>query len=485
MLPQPRTGRDDGGWRKGRLKHHRQRREPAAGDLRRDGLAPTGAASGDLRGARRRAGRGRADGCDTAKEHDDVNSRERVSTAPVCRLCAGPVRECVDFGRQPVSNAFLRPQDVGSESFFRLAVGICADCAMVQQLEAMPTSHMFRADYPYRSSSSDGLRRHFEQVAGWLRDTELADPGDLVVEIGCNDGLMLRTLGAAGVRHIGVDPAAGAARAAAARGAEVRVDFFDERSAAEIRAERGPAKVIFSANTISHIADIDEIFRGVDRLLRPDGVFVFEDRYVADIIEHAYFDQIYDEHFYLFSVRAVDAMVARFGFELVDVEHIPIHGGSLRYTVARPRVRPVRESVARLIEDEARYGIGEHDTYVRFGQQIDRIGADLVALLTDLRDAGRRVVGYGATSKSATVTNYCGIGPDLVPYICDTTPEKQGRLSPGAHIPIRPHEVFADPYPDYALLFAWNHAEEVMAKERRFVEQGGRWILYVPHVRIV
>lgn len=414
-----------------------------------------------------------------------MNGRELVSAAPACRLCAGPVREWVDLGRQPVSNAFLKPEEVDSETFFRLAVGICADCTMVQQLEPMPTDNMFRADYPYRSSTSAGLRSHFEEVARQLRDTELTGVDDLVVEIGSNDGIMLHTLSAAGVRHLGVDPSAGAAAAAVARGVRVRVDFFDERSATEILATEGPAKVIFSANTVSHVADIDTVFRGVDRLLTPDGIFVFEDRYVSDIVEYAYFDQIYDEHFYLFAVRSVDAMVARLGFELVDVERIPIHGGSVRYTVARPGSRERRPSVARMVEEEARYGIGEHETYLRFGRQIERIRTDLVALLTDLRDAGRRVVGYGATSKSATVTNYCGIGPDLVPFICDTTPEKQGRLSPGAHIPVRPYAAFSDPYPDYALLLAWNHAEEIMAKERQFVEQGGRWILYVPHVRIV
>lgn len=402
-----------------------------------------------------------------------------------CRICGGLVHECLDLGQQPVSNAFRRPEDVQDESFYRLAVGFCTECSMLQQLESVPPDRMFRTDYPYRSSTSANLRKHFEQVARWLHDTELTRTDDLIVEIGSNDGIMLRVLAEAGVRHLGVDPSADATAEAAAKGVRTRTEFFGEASAEDIRRAEGPAKVIFSSNTISHIADLRSIFAGVDRLLAPDGVFVFEDRYLGDIVEQAYFDQIYDEHFYLFAVRSVAAAAARYGFELVNVEYVPVHGGSVRYTVARPGARRPAPAVRDLLDHERGLGLGSYETYHRFGVRIDRIRTDLVALLRYLRATGRRVVGYGATSKSATVTNYCGIGPDLVPFICDTTPEKQGRLSPGAHIPIRPAEAFADPYPDFALLFAWNHAEEIMAKERRFTQQGGRWILYVPRVHIV
>ncbi len=404
---------------------------------------------------------------------------------PSCRICGGVVQECLDFGKQPVSQAFRKPGEMLEESFFRLVVGFCTSCTMLQQLEEVQRDRMFHADYPYRSSGSSVMREHFELVARKFLETELTGADPFAVEIGSNDGIMLRTISDAGVRHLGVDPSSGAAEVAAAKGVRVRVEFFEESTAKAIAAEDGQADVIFSANTFSHIAYVDSIFRGVDALLAPGGVFVFEDRYLGDIIEHNYFDQIYDEHFYLFSIHSVRAMAAQYGFELVDAELLAVHGGAVRYTVARAGARVPTAAVAELLDRERRLGLGEAATYARFAENIRRIRTDLVALLRELRAKGSRIVGYGATAKSATVANYCGIGPDLVPAVIDSTSEKQGLLTPGSHIPVVSPEQFSEPYPDYALLFAWNHAAEIMAKESQFRDSGGRWILYVPDVHIV
>jgi methylation protein EvaC len=414
-----------------------------------------------------------------------MEPQRRPGTEHSCRLCGGVLREVLDLGRQPVSNAFVRPEETARVPFFRLAVGLCTSCTMVQQLDEVPPSEMFRSDYPYRASGSLLIRRHFEDVGRHIVQTCPGGRDGFVVEIGSNDGVMLKTLSEAGIRHLGVDPAAGAADVARSHGVNVRTDFFNASTAGEIRAEHGPAHLIYSANTISHISYLDSIFRGVDLLLAPDGLFVFEDRWLGDILKHVYFDQIYDEHIYLFSVRSVQAMAARFGFELIDAEHLPLHGGSIRYTVARAGTRQPTAAVAEFLARERADGVAEEATFVRFSAEVNRIRADLVALLRDLRSDGRRVVGYGATSRSATVLNYCHIGPDLLPLVCDSTPEKQGCLTPGSKIPVCPPEVFSHPYADYALLFAWNHAEEIMAKERLFHEKGGRWILYVPRVHIV
>ncbi|MEV5830904.1 class I SAM-dependent methyltransferase [Spirillospora sp. NPDC052242] len=401
-----------------------------------------------------------------------------------CRICGGPVHEFACFGPQPLSDAFVAPGDVGAEYFFRLAVGRCARCRMVQLTEPVPREKMFRHDYPYRSSQSARMRRHFDRTCrALLRDLPGTDP--FVVEIGCNDGGLLTAVHAAGVRCLGVDPSVQAAGAAAVRGLRVVTEFFGEETAARVRAAEGPADLIYSANTISHIDDLASVFAGVDRLLAPAGRFVFEDPYLGDVLARSAFDQVIDEHFYFFAVGSVRDAVRRFGFELVDVEALPVHGGEMRFTVARPGRRRPSAAVGAALAREDALGLAEPASLRRLAAGAERVRAELPALLRRLRAEGRVVAGYGATAKSATVTNYCGIGPDLVAFVCDSTPGKQGLLTPGTHIPVRPPEAFADPYPDYAVLFAWNHAEEIMAKERGFRESGGRWIRYVPDVHVV
>jgi len=402
-----------------------------------------------------------------------------------CRICGGGVEEFLDLGRQPLSDAFLRPADVDTEFFYRLAVGLCAECTMVQLMEEVPRERMFHQDYPYHSSGSSVMREHFTKTALGFVETELTAADPFFVEIGCNDGVLLRTIAESGIRHLGFEPSGGVAEVARSRGARVITEFFEESTATAVREENGPADVIFSANTICHIPYMDSLLRGVATLLGPNGVFVFEDPYLGDIVEKTSFDQIYDEHFYLFSVRSVRAMAARFGLELVNVERFPVHGGEIRYTIARAGARTPSPAVAELLAKEDAQGLAELDVLRTFASSVGRVRDDLVHLLGSLKEQGKTVAAYGATAKSATVTNFAGIGPDLVAYISDSTPAKQNRLSPGAHIPVKPHDVFAGSYPDYALLFAWNHAEEIMAKEQAFREAGGQWILYVPEVQVL
>ncbi|WP_326645839.1 class I SAM-dependent methyltransferase [Streptosporangium sp. NBC_01755] len=403
-----------------------------------------------------------------------------------CRVCGGTVHEFFDFGRQPLSDAFLAPgSDLGQEFFFRLATGLCEACTMVQLMEEVPRDRMFHEEYPYYSSGSAYMRDHFEGLAKRLLTTELTGENPFIVEVGCNDGVMLRALAEAGVRHLGVEPSGGVADLAAEKGIRVRKSFFEESTAKEILAAEGHADVVYAANTLCHIPYIGSVLSGVAALLAPTGVFVFEDPYLSDIVERTSFDQIYDEHFFFFTVRSVRAMAAAHGLELVDVERLPVHGGEVRYTLAPAGARQPSAAVAGLLAEEDARGLGEMATLRRFGENVLKIREGLTSLLRRLRDEGRSVVGYGATAKSATVTNLCGIGPDLVSFVCDSTPTKQGRLTPGTHIPVRTPADFSRPYPDYALLFAWNHAEEIMAKEQEFRDAGGKWILYVPDVRIV
>jgi len=214
-------------------------------------------------------------------------------------------------------------------------------------------------------------------------------------------------------------------------------------------------------------------------------VFIFEDPYLGDMIAKTAYDQIYDEHVFIFSADSVRRAFAEHGLELVDVEPQPTHGGSMRYTLAPKGSRAATLRVAEQLAKERAQGLDKIETYRAFKENCEKSRSRLIHALDGMRREGKRVVGYGATSKSTTVTNYCGITPNHVEYISDTTPIKQGKLSPGAHIPVKPHAEFTGKYPDYALLFAWNHAAEIREKELAFIAAGGRWLIYVPEVKIV
>lgn len=407
-----------------------------------------------------------------------------VSTS-TCRICEGTVTEFIDFGEQPLSDAFRDPSDRTEEFFYRLAVGHCSGCAMVQLMEEVPRERMFNERYPYYSSGSSVMRSHFQVTAERLVSEYAMGKDPFVVELGCNDGVMLESLAKAGVRHLGMEPSGSVAEVARSKGIRVREDFFEKTTALEILEQDGRADVIYAANTFCHIPYAASVLTGVRELLAPEGVFVFEDPYFGDVTEKASFDQFYDEHFFLFTATSVAGMARRFGFRLVDVERLPTHGGELRYTLAREGSRPPTSKVEEMLREEAHRELTSPEALRVFADRVRSNGKHLLRELRALKERGERVVGYGATAKSATVLNFCGIGPDLLEYICDTTPAKQGRITPGSHVPVLGHDRFATSYPDYALLLAWNHADEIMAKETGYREAGGRWIHYVPEVRVV
>jgi methylation protein EvaC len=234
-----------------------------------------------------------------------------------------------------------------------------------------------------------------------------------------------------------------------------------------------------------HIPDLPGVALGVQRPLKADGVFIFEDPYLGDMIAKTAYDQIYDEHVFIFSANSVQRAFAPFGLELIDVMPQITHGGSMRYTLAPKGSRQVSQKVNEQLAKEAALGLDRAETFLQFKANCESSRAALMQTLERLRSQQKRIVGYGATSKSTTVINYCGITPAHVEFISDTTPIKQGRLSPGAHIPVKPYGEFAKRYPDYALLVAWNHAAEIREKEAGLVAGGGRWIVYVPEVAIV
>ena len=401
-----------------------------------------------------------------------------------CLICQSPTDPVMSFGQMPIANGFLTPDQFGQEYFFELRVTFCPTCLMVQIPEQPDPKQMFHENYAFFSSTSKRMAEHFERFAGMVRDRHLPGADPFVVELGSNDGIMLRHFADKGIRHLGIEPSANVAAVAQGKGVRTISEFFDEALAERIVAEHGQADAMLAANVMCHIPYMHSVMAGVTRLLTPKGLLIFEDPYLGDIIEKTSYDQIYDEHAFYFSVGSLTNLFARHGLEIVDVEPQHTHGGSMRYFVARQGAHPVAAAVGAQRDKERALGLEKAETYQAFARNVARSRDELMTLLHDLKRQGKRVVGYAATSKSTTVTNFCGITPDLVEFISDTTPIKQGRFSPGVHIPVKSHDAFARRYPDYALLFGWNHAEEILANERAFRDAGGQWIVYVPRVEV-
>ena len=402
-----------------------------------------------------------------------------------CRICEGDYEPFISFGKMPIANGFLTQDQFCNEYFFEMETGFCSNCKMVQLIEQPDREKMFHQNYAFFSSSSKHMAQHFKVFAKSVYENNLASPDPFVVEIGSNDGIMLQNFAQRGIRHLGIEPSANVAKVAREKGIKTTSEFFDETLAGKIVSEHGNADAILAANVMCHIPNFHSVAAGVRTLLKPGGIFAFEDPYLGDIVKKISYDQIYDEHAFYFSVASINFVFQTHGMEIVDVIPQKVHGGSMRYVIAHQNTREISTAVASQRLEEKNLGLHLPGTFENLRKNINNSRDSLMALLTDLKKNKKRVVGYAATSKSTTITNFCGITPDLVEFISDTTPIKQGKYSPGTHIPIKPYEEFCKNYPDYALLFGWNHAEEIMANEREFVKSGGKWIVYVPEVGIM
>jgi methylation protein EvaC len=401
-----------------------------------------------------------------------------------CLICDSTVAPFISFGQMPIANGFLSPDQFKDEYFFELKVGFCPTCSMVQLAEQPDREQMFNETYAFFSSTSTRMADHFRDFAELVMADYLKSADPFVVELGSNDGIMLQNFKTAGIRHLGIEPSANVAQVAIDKGINSVCKFFDEELASEIIAGHGQADAILGANVMCHIPYLHSVVTGMKSLLKPDGVIMFEDPYLGDIVEKTSYDQVYDEHAFYFSLSSISYLFEQHGLEVVDIMAQHVHGGSMRYIITHQGARNVSAAVTAQRAKEKTLGLQRLETFEKLRRNIERSRDELMALLSDLKSQGKRIVGYGATSKSTTVTNYCGITPDLVEFISDTTPIKQNKFSPGVHIPVRPYQEFEANYPDYALLFAWNHAEEIMAKEQKFQDAGGQWIVYVPGVEV-
>lgn len=403
-----------------------------------------------------------------------------------CRCCgAKSVERVLDLGDQPHCNRLVRNDaPVGAEPFYPLRLGFCHECSMVQIDHTIPKEQMF-SDYPYVSGTTKTLPAHFAATCARVAQAYGLGAADLVVDIGSNDGTWLKHYAPYGCRVLGVEAAANVAQLAQEAGVPTWNRFFDEVCARDIREQLGPAKLVTAAGVFFHLEDLHSVVRGIAALLADDGVFVVQAISLGGMVENGAFDQIYHEHLCYYTLKSLSFLLEQHGLQVFEAELIPIHGGSIEAHIARKGARPVRESVARMRAVEADKGFGKIETYRRFAEKVERLRAQLLALLEEYRAAGKRVWAYGAPAKGATLLNSFGIGPELVQQAVERNPLKMGLAIPGVRIPIV--EERSDNVPDAYLVLAWNFMDEFLKSESNadFLARGGEFIVPVPQVRVL
>ena len=401
-----------------------------------------------------------------------------------CLVCKNIVKPFINFGEMPIANAFICKKDINTEYKFELKIGFCNECKMVQLFEQPAREKMFHENYSFFSSTSNYMIEHFKNFYRTVKLKQNLNDKSFVLELGCNDGILLNNFKKSNIGCLGIEPSENVADVAIEKGLNIIKEFFDKNLAEKILSKFSKTDTILSANVICHIPYIHSIFGGVKTLLKENGLFIFEDPYLGDVIEKTSFDQFYDEHVFLFSAISVRYIANLYDLELIDVDPQITHGGSMRYTIAHKNSKQISTKVSKLIAKETNNGLDNMQTYTSFETKVNKIKKDLIDLLKELKKNGKKIVAYGATSKSTTVTNYFGIDSSLIESIYDNTPIKQNKVSPGKYIPILPYEQFRNSNPDYVLLFAWNHSREIFEKEREYMGKHRKWITYIPHVKI-
>lgn len=415
------------------------------------------------------------------------NNKHLVFELNYCRMCKGKhLKKIITLSPMPPANAFLTKVDLKKkERFFPLQVNFCTDCGQLQLTHIVSPDLLFR-NYVYVSSTSPVFIAHFEDYANDLINRYKLNKRSLVIDIGSNDGILLKPLKDNQVKVLGVDPATDIAKKATSAGIETLPHFLSIKLAKNIVAKYGQAEVVTANNAFAHIHDLDEIVESVKILTKENGVFVIEFPYLVDFIKKNLFDTIYHEHLSYLSIRSLSALFKRLGMEIFDAKKVSSHGGSLRVYVKKIGTRSgVKKSVHKFLEEEENLGLNKIKTYLKFSKKIKENKKHLIVLLKKLKSQNKTIIGYGAPAKGNTLLNYYKIGPEILDYIVDDSEYKQGLYTPGTHIPIYPFSKIKETNPDYIFILAWNFANPLMSKLSDFDKRGGHFIIPVPKARII
>ena len=395
-----------------------------------------------------------------------------------CKVTNKIIKPFMSFGKMPLANGFLEKENFNKEFFFNLEVGFSEELSLFQLNEFPNPSKMFNKNYPFFSGSSEYMKKHFFNYYNWIKKNYLNSKSN-IIEIGSNDGTMLINFKNEGFDCIGFEPSMSVAKKAKENNINTLVEFFCYKNVSLLSKFKHNTDVICAANVVCHIPDITDLIKSVDLMLTSKGVFIFEEPYLGSMFDKVSYDQIYDEHIYMFSVSSVQKIFNRFDMDLIDAHPQETHGGSMRYVIARKNQRDINGNLKNIIQYEKKEGIDNLSSCLKFKKNCELSKKKIVDLLNKYKNQNKKICGYAATSKSTTVLNYCQIGSNFINCIYDTTKEKIGKFSPGMHIPIISAENFTIDKPDVSYLFAWNHKKEIFKKEKNFLSQGGTWISHV------
>jgi methylation protein EvaC len=378
----------------------------------------------------------------------------------------------------PISNLFLKEKDFKSEFFYNLEASFSEKISLFQINDHPKPKMMFNENYPFYTSSSNYMKKHFCNYANWAKKKYL-NSNSKIIEIGSNDGTFLQNFTKTEIDHLGFEPSRNVSNVAKKKKINSVPYFFSYKNISKAEKFIGKTDIIFGANVVCHIPDLIDFIKTCNIFLNDNGKIIFEEPYLGAMYDKVSYDQIYDEHIFIFSISSVKNIFDLFDFELIDAYPQITHGGSMRYVIQRKKRNVNSKKILTLIEYEKRKNINNIIGAMNFALNCKKSKEILVSKIKKIKKSGKKICGYGATSKSTTILNYCKINQELIDCIFDTTPNKIGKYSPGMHIPIIDYKKFNEEFYNYSFLFAWNHKKEIEKKEKEYLKSGGKWITHL------
>ena len=395
-----------------------------------------------------------------------------------CNITNQKLEPFMSFGKMPLANGFIEKKKIKTEKFYELKIGFNEEISLFQVLDLPKFSNTIYKNYPFFTHKSKFMINHFNKCAKWLKKNFLESRSNLF-EIGSNDGTMLKNFKNTSINALGIDPSKNVAKFANEKGIKTLDIFFNKKNVNKLKKYHKKTKVIFAANVFCHIQDLLDVIYCVDQLLTHDGFFIFEEPYLGSMYKNVSYDQLYDEHIYMFSINSIMKIFNLYDFQLLDVIPQNTHGGSIRYIISRKSKYKIKKSVYSFLKYEDINNISNIEGCTSFKENCLKSKEKTIKNLNKLKTQNKKICGYGATAKSTTVLNYCKIGPEIIDCIYDTSIEKINKYSPGMHIPIISMNKFKNNKYDFTYLFAWNHKKEIFQKEKEYIKRGGKWLSHV------